>query len=53
MKASLEFGLYKYDDLTIQFSNVVKGGNIGAAILNRFVVTLDVKNRRFQMTRTD
>jgi hypothetical protein len=53
LKGSLQFGQYKIDDLTIQFSDVVKGGNIGAGILDRFAVTLDVKNRRFQMTRTE
>ena len=46
-----QFGQYKIDDLTLQFSDVVQRGNIGAGILERFTVTLDVKNRRFQMTR--
>jgi hypothetical protein len=50
LKGKLTFGQFSFDDPAIEFSDIVRHGNLGARILNRFVLTLDVKNRRFQMT---
>jgi hypothetical protein len=50
LKGKLSFGRFSFDDPTIEFSDVVRRGNLGSRILNRFALTLDVKNRRFQMT---
>jgi hypothetical protein len=49
LKGKLSFGQFSVTDPTIDFSDVVRHGNLGAQILERFVVTLDVKNRRFEM----
>jgi hypothetical protein len=49
LKGKLSFGQFSFTDPTIDFSDVVQRGNLGARILERFVITLDVKNRRFQM----
>lgn len=49
LKGELKFGQFTFENPTIDFSDVVQRGNIGARILQRFVITLDVKNRRFQM----
>lgn len=49
LKGKLSFGQFSIDNPTIDFSDVVQRGNIGARILERFVLTLDVKNRRFQL----
>jgi hypothetical protein len=49
LKGKLAFGRFSFNDPTIEFSDIVRHGNLGAAILGRFAVTLDVKNRRFRM----
>jgi hypothetical protein len=53
VKGSIELGRYKLDLPAVQFSDVnpIPGpptGNIGYRTLQRFVVTLDSKNRRIQ-----
>jgi hypothetical protein len=50
LKGKLSFGQFSFDDPAINFSDVILRGNLGARILQRFVLTVDVKNRRFQMT---
>jgi hypothetical protein len=47
LKGSFTFGKFKIDNPKIEFSDVVRRGNLGSAFLNRFAVTLDVANRRF------
>jgi Aspartyl protease len=49
LKGRCSFGEYVLTDPTIDFSDVVRNGNLGSGILRRFVLTLDVKNRRFQL----
>jgi hypothetical protein len=49
LKGKATFGQFNYVDPTIEFSDVVRTGNLGAKILSNFLVTLDVKNRRFQL----
>jgi hypothetical protein len=49
LKGKLSFGQFSFDDPSISFSDVVQRGNLGAGILERFAVTVDVKNQRFQM----
>jgi hypothetical protein len=49
LKGSLAFGKFSYKNPTLRFSDVVRTGNIGSKLLERFVVTVDAKNRRFQL----
>jgi hypothetical protein len=49
LKGNVSFGQYSVAEPTIEFSDVVQRGNLGSRILERFVITLDVKNRRFQL----
>jgi hypothetical protein len=49
LKGKLSFGQFSFNDPTIEFSDVVRRANLGTRILERFVVTLDVKNRRFRI----
>lgn len=49
LKGTLSFGQYSVEAPTIDFSDVVQRGNLGGRILERFALTLDVKNRRFRM----
>ncbi len=49
LKGKLSFGQFSFADPTIQFSDVVRVANLGARILDRFVLTIDAKSRRFQM----
>jgi hypothetical protein len=50
VKGTLSFGQFSFADPTVEFSDVVHSGNLGARILGRFILTLDVKGRRFQLT---
>ena len=52
LKGNLAFGQFTFRNPTISFSDVVQRGNIGAGILKDFVLTVDVKGRRFQMVKT-
>jgi hypothetical protein len=49
LKGKISFGQFSFSDPTIEFSDVVRRANLGARILERFVVTLDVRNRRFRI----
>jgi hypothetical protein len=49
LKGKLSFGRFSFSDPTIDFSDVVRRANLGARILEQFIVTLDVKNRRFEI----
>lgn len=51
LKGKLVFGKFSYENPTIEFSDVVRRGNLGGRILDKFEITLDVKNRRFEMKR--
>jgi hypothetical protein len=52
LQGGVSFGKFSIDNPTIQFSDVVRRGNIGSKILERFVVTVDVANRRFRLEET-
>jgi hypothetical protein len=52
LKGKLSFGTFSLTNPTIEFSDVVQRGNLGARILESFALTLDIKNRRFQMVET-
>jgi predicted aspartyl protease len=49
LKGRLSFGQYAVVDPTLEFSDVVQHANLGARLLERFVLTLDVKNRKFEL----
>jgi hypothetical protein len=49
LNGKLAFGQFSMEDPAVEFSDVVRRGNLGSRILDRFVVTLDVKNRRFRL----
>jgi hypothetical protein len=49
LNGRLAFGQFSFVNPTIEFSDVVQHGNIGARILKQFIITLDAKNRRFEM----
>jgi hypothetical protein len=51
LRGALSFGEFSFTDPKIEFSDVVRFGNIGAQILDHFSITLDIKNRRFQLTK--
>jgi hypothetical protein len=49
LKGTITFGKFTIENPTIEFSDVVRFGNLGSKYLDRFVVTLDPVNRRFKM----
>jgi hypothetical protein len=51
LKGRVTFGTFTYEDPVIQFCDVVRFGNLGSSLLKEFVITLDVKNRRFHLER--
>jgi hypothetical protein len=53
LKGKFSFGQFSFNDPKIDFSDIVRHGNLGTAILGRFAVTLDVKNRRFRIAEAE
>jgi hypothetical protein len=49
LKGKCSFGQFTLTDPTIAFTDVVRHANLGSRILERFTLTIDVKNRRFQL----
>lgn len=53
LKGKVTFGKFSVENPAISFSDVVQRGNLGGRILETFAVTLDVKNRRFELKRQE
>jgi hypothetical protein len=51
LKGKCCFGQYSLTDPAIEFSDVVRNGNLGSGVLDGFILTLDFKNRRFQLLK--
>lgn len=53
LKGRITFGQFTFDEPTIHFSEAIEHGNVGGKILERYVVTVDTKNRRFRLDEGD
>jgi len=51
LKGTCRFGEFSLTDPTVDFSDVVRNGNLGSGVLEGFTLTLDFKNRRFQLLK--
>jgi hypothetical protein len=51
LKGKCCFGEYSLTAPTVDFSDVVNNGNLGSGVLEGFTLTLDFKNRRFQLVK--
>lgn len=50
LEGTLAIGRYKIEHPRIVFADVGPTGSIGAGLIRRFAITLDVKNRRIRLT---
>jgi hypothetical protein len=53
LNGTVTFGQFTIDHPTIEFSDVVRFGNLGSQFLERYVITLDIAKRRFQLAEAE
>lgn len=53
VKGTLRIGRFTLENPSVRFTDAVKRGNIGQDILQRYALTIDIRQRRFQLQQPD